>query len=262
MNTFSDELRKEREARGITLAEIAKKTRINVKYLEAIEQGAFDVLPETYLRAFIKSYAETIGLSTSEVLYKYDLLVSKKYSEPSSAAESPTTFNMSPDTHKHIEQEKKKRHAVMIAGVLVLAALFGVALLDSISSSANNAHVEEAPFREVVKEQEQNTIPIAIDTLDTTAVATTLPAEPESLFLRVVASDSVWITIIRDSLPPRTGYLLKGRYRTYSAKNEFRFSADDASAITLYLNNVQLKPLGKKGERIRHLHITTKNLNQ
>lgn len=262
MNTFSDELRKEREARGITLAEIAKKTRINIKYLEAIEQGAFDVLPEAYLRAFIKSYAETIGLSASEVLHKYDLLVSKKYSELSSTTESPTTFNTSPETHKQIEQEKKRRHAVMIVGFIAIAALFGLYLFDSVSSSTNNTHTVETPFREVIKEQEKNKVPVATDTLDTTTVATTVSAEPESLFLRVTASDSVWITIIRDSLPPRTGYLLKGRYRTYSAKNEFRFSTDDASAITLYLNNVQLQPLGKKGEKIRQLRITAKDLKQ
>lgn len=80
MNTFSDELRKERVSKDISLSDIATKTHINVKYLEAIEQGSFDILPQTYVRAFIREYALMIGLSPVEVLKKFDVMVSGKYS--------------------------------------------------------------------------------------------------------------------------------------------------------------------------------------
>ena len=80
MNTFSDELRKERVSKDISLSDIAKKTHINVKYLEAIEQGSFDILPQTYIRAFIREYALMVGLSPAEVLKKFDVMVGGKYS--------------------------------------------------------------------------------------------------------------------------------------------------------------------------------------
>ena len=67
MNTFSDELQKERVAKDISLADISKKTHINIKYLEAIEQGSFDILPQTYIRAFIREYALVIGLAPKAV---------------------------------------------------------------------------------------------------------------------------------------------------------------------------------------------------
>ncbi len=54
MNTFSDELRKERVAKDISLADISRKTHINVKYLEAIEQGSFDIHTHTYVRALLR----------------------------------------------------------------------------------------------------------------------------------------------------------------------------------------------------------------
>ena len=73
MNSFSEELRNARESKNITLADISKLTRISNKYLQAIEQGTFDVLPQTYVRAFIKAYAEAIGLNAAEVLRKYDI---------------------------------------------------------------------------------------------------------------------------------------------------------------------------------------------
>jgi cytoskeletal protein RodZ len=49
---FGAELRKERESRQITLQDIFAATRINIRFLEAIEDGRFDVLPAAYIRAF------------------------------------------------------------------------------------------------------------------------------------------------------------------------------------------------------------------
>ena len=72
MNTFSDELRKERVAKDISLADIAKKTHINVKYLEAIEQGTFDILPQTYVRAFLREYSLMVGAKPEEILRQYN----------------------------------------------------------------------------------------------------------------------------------------------------------------------------------------------
>ncbi|KAB2923460.1 MAG: helix-turn-helix domain-containing protein, partial [Bacteroidetes bacterium] len=85
MNPFSEQLRSGREARGITLADIARTTRINIKYLEALEQGAFDVLPQTYIRAFIRSYAEAIGTPPERLLHQYDLIVTERYTGASGA---------------------------------------------------------------------------------------------------------------------------------------------------------------------------------
>ena len=80
MNTFSDELRKERVSRDISLQDISVRTRINIRYLEAIEQGSFDILPQTYVRAFLREYAQTVGIEPAEVLRKYDIMVAGKYS--------------------------------------------------------------------------------------------------------------------------------------------------------------------------------------
>jgi cytoskeletal protein RodZ len=62
-------LRQAREEKGITLDDIQKATKIQKRYLEAIERGHFHVLPgHFYARAFIKSYAEVVGLDPSQIL--------------------------------------------------------------------------------------------------------------------------------------------------------------------------------------------------
>jgi len=60
-----------REARGISLREIADTTKISVRYLEAIERGAFDRLPGgVYTEGYIRQYACAIG-DTGNVLWEY-----------------------------------------------------------------------------------------------------------------------------------------------------------------------------------------------
>lgn len=65
-------LRKAREQRGYTLDDIQEVTKIRKRYLDAIENGEYKVLPGSfYVRAFVKTYAETVGLDAEEVLRLY-----------------------------------------------------------------------------------------------------------------------------------------------------------------------------------------------
>jgi len=65
-------LKKARLDKGITMDDLQETTKIRKRYLEAIEEGNFKVLPGNfYVRAFIKSYAEAVGLDPNEVLGLY-----------------------------------------------------------------------------------------------------------------------------------------------------------------------------------------------
>ncbi|XEC97175.1 helix-turn-helix domain-containing protein [Paenibacillus tarimensis] len=66
-------LKKAREQKGLTLEDIQDMTKIRKRYLEAIEDGDYSVLPGSfYVRAFIKNYSETVGLDSEEVLRLYN----------------------------------------------------------------------------------------------------------------------------------------------------------------------------------------------
>ncbi|MFI4999375.1 MAG: helix-turn-helix domain-containing protein [Reyranellales bacterium] len=67
-------LRDQREARGLTVGDVEKRLRIRRHYLEAIEQGRFDLLPgATYIPAFLRAYAKHLGLDPEKVLTAYNL---------------------------------------------------------------------------------------------------------------------------------------------------------------------------------------------
>ncbi|SKA35094.1 cytoskeleton protein RodZ [Enhydrobacter aerosaccus] len=67
-------LRDEREARGLSIADVAKNLCIRPSYLEAIEQGRFEKLPgAAYVPAFLRAYARHLGLDAQKVLTAYQL---------------------------------------------------------------------------------------------------------------------------------------------------------------------------------------------
>lgn len=61
--SLGSELKEARESRKITLETVSKKTKIPVKYLEALEENRYDVFPShTYVKGFIRAYAKVVGM--------------------------------------------------------------------------------------------------------------------------------------------------------------------------------------------------------
>ena len=76
MASFGENLRRERELRGVSLREVAEATKISLRFLEAFEKDRIDLLPGgLFQRAFVRQYAEFLGLdpekTVSEFLYEH-----------------------------------------------------------------------------------------------------------------------------------------------------------------------------------------------
>ncbi len=76
---FGKHLRSEREMRGIPLEEIAQSTKIQKRFLEALETNNYEAIPgEVFVRGFVHSYAKAIGADIEEILEKFDETVGHK----------------------------------------------------------------------------------------------------------------------------------------------------------------------------------------
>ena len=75
MAQFYKELKELRISKEISLEDLQSKTKINIKYLEAIESGNFEVLPTPYLRLFIRAYALEIGGDADRALEQLDSFI-------------------------------------------------------------------------------------------------------------------------------------------------------------------------------------------
>ena len=102
------------------LAEVSRVTRIPVATLEAIEDDHFDDLPgEVFVRGFLKSYAQTVGLGADEIVARYTASrrMSRLVATPLPVA-SPVTA---------AREGQGRRFGVAIA-LVVLLILFTLAL--------------------------------------------------------------------------------------------------------------------------------------
>jgi transcriptional regulator with XRE-family HTH domain len=83
------ELRRIRMGKGLSLTEISRRTRIGVGYLRKIEEGQFKALPPGfYARAFVRAYADAVGVDADVVLGELaDVLPAAQ----AAAAPHPTT---------------------------------------------------------------------------------------------------------------------------------------------------------------------------
>src|SRR5687767_8225229 len=73
MASFGENLRRERELRGVDLREMADATKISIRFLQALEQDRVDVLPGgIFPRAFVKQYAKYLGLDADRMVSEFD----------------------------------------------------------------------------------------------------------------------------------------------------------------------------------------------
>lgn len=72
MDEIGHILREARENKGLTLEEVQAQTRINARYLAALESGQYNALPTpVHVRGFLRNYARFLGLEPQPLLDRY-----------------------------------------------------------------------------------------------------------------------------------------------------------------------------------------------
>lgn len=128
MADIGDKLRSAREAKGLSIADIEKATKIQGRYLTAIEQNDFDKLPgDFYVRAFIRQYAQIVGLDGKELLSEYqkDVPESKpdEYVENSIDNKSEEVKETT-DNKKNLWKNYLPRIAIGLGAIVVILIVY------------------------------------------------------------------------------------------------------------------------------------------
>src|SRR5258705_6495320 len=93
MSDFGSTFKRVRESKGLTLDQIASETRIGTRFLAAIENEEFHLLPGgVFNRGFVRAFAEKVGLDGDQMVADYERLVSPREPEeaPPSAEAQPS----------------------------------------------------------------------------------------------------------------------------------------------------------------------------
>ena len=95
MSTVAEQLRSAREAKNLTVEQVADLTKIRTDHIRALEEGNFSVFSAPiYIRGSVKNYAGALKLDTNALLAELaaELKGTEKYSEPPPLSDSKKTL--------------------------------------------------------------------------------------------------------------------------------------------------------------------------
>lgn len=123
--TLGEKLQQAREARGITISEVAEQTRISPLYIESIENNDYRPLPGgIFNKGFVKSYAKYVGIDEQEALQDYTQLISEQEGFES---EEPKTYR--PEVLTDERARSSSILTVIIAAVILGLMTWGILAL-------------------------------------------------------------------------------------------------------------------------------------
>lgn len=123
MFEIGSSLREARRKRGLELDAVQHALRIRRRYLEALENDQFELLPgEVYARGFLREYAEYLGLDSSLYVDEYNARFASD-DEPLMKAQ-PTVPRLGPRPHKTVLTVSGLA-AIVVAGAVVAWAFQG-----------------------------------------------------------------------------------------------------------------------------------------
>jgi cytoskeleton protein RodZ len=221
-------LRRERELRRISLDDVAERTKISRRYLEAIEEERYDRLPgETFVRGFIRSYAQSVGLDPADTLLMYN--------QSRMVHERPPLWTERTSPARHAWNEPSLlwllvAGAVIVGGVLVsvVGLLEGPSLLRWTSSPRSDvAHT---------------------------------PSGPPPLILTAIADSDTWLRVTIDERESQDMVLRGGQSTKWIGRERFVLSIGNARATRLRLNGRDLTFSQPAQSILRHYTVSREML--
>jgi cytoskeletal protein RodZ len=237
--SFGEWLRRQREMREISLRDIADRTKISLRYLEAMEADRFDILPAPiFAKGFLREYARYVGLSPDEVVNHY---LSVQTPQEGGDERKPE------ETRPGRERARKTRGwtwglFLLLAGALLLAA---VALFAWWAQKRRDDTAIQQPPP-----------PIAAPPSMTPATPVPPPAAPSApLEISLDFTESCWVEAVSDGKNHLSELRVQGESLQLEAKESIVLTLGNAGAVEIQVNGMPLELGKKKGEVVHDLQI-------
>jgi transcriptional regulator with XRE-family HTH domain len=247
MVSLGQELKRERELRGISLKEIADSSKISMKFLAALEEDRLDILPgEFFIKGIIRTYAKSIGLDEDYALNKYheiSLLQEEALQKVQKKGE--------------IQPKISKKRKILLSLAIVFILLVSVILSFYFLSQP----------KEIAKPPEKTQIPVVSQEpeviLPPPPVAVPVVVEEEKeMNLEISFLQETWVKVYADGELKLNGIYQPGDNFQIKALKELVFYTGNAGGISCTINGKKAKPFGPSGTVLRNIRMTLENYNQ
>ena len=272
LTKFAQELKKAREKAEVTLQNLSARSRLDIKFLQAMENGDFSFLPEIYVKAFIKDYAKFIGLDENEIIKKYEAAkkgkdYNKLEEKENKEVEKDQNEKVKDKKEKLFEDQKKspnkiktkssyglsldKKNLKIFAIIGCVLIIIIVAIIIFTSDNTPEIIVQEKPYDQVRNETQKR----YIENKQTIPVKT-----KEDLSLQIFAEDTSWIKVKSDTAAPKEFTIFPGNTININSKEKFVMIIGNSGGITMNLNGNKLDFAGQN-KQIKYITITKEGIN-
>lgn len=242
MASIGQELKRERELRSISLKEIADQTKINIRFLRALEEDRLDMMPEKFFtRGIIRSYAKYLGLDEQNILNTYleDLRSQEEEQEEKK--------------EKVEEIPRNKNFPFIIALIFVMIAALAIILYFIFQKEeTSSSEASQTPQTQVPKEA---ALPVPV-----------IPDKPEKkqeeLTLEITVQQQTWMEIYADGELQYSGIKYPGTYLEFKALKGFLLHLGNAGGIDYSINGKKGEKLGTTGTVVKDILINHDNFHE
>jgi cytoskeleton protein RodZ len=223
---FGTRMKRAREARGISLRQIATATKISVGALEALERNDISRLPGgIFSRAIVRSYAIEVGLDPEQTIRDFIA----QFPHDSVTAGSP---HVPQEDHEAIESDRESA-ATLVKLVAISAPLIGLILYFTLWSGSRPS--DDVQTAAVVEEAQPSSSPVS--------------HAGEPLIFEVFATAPVQVRVDIDGVRRVAREIAMGERLIFEAEREMRLNMSDAASVQLTINSQPAVPLGAPGEQ-------------
>jgi len=241
MGSFGENLRRERDVRGVSLREIAEGTKISVRFLQALEEDRLDVLPGgLFPRAFVRQYALFLGLDPEKIVTEF-----------------VAAHGQPPAPERKIVPAPERRPRLSL-GRVFLAAVAVLAVVLTFRRGREPERVRPEPTPPAVA-----AAPAVLPTDRVYPSPELAPAAAETsdgLVLTMTAQQDCWVEVRADGATVINRVLAEGESQRLEAHGEIVLSVGNAGGLSIRVNDRPALPLGRSGEVRKNIVITRQNL--
>ncbi len=270
---FFNDLKVKRESQNLSLEEISDFTKIDIKFLIAIEDGDFGCLPDVYMRLFLRSYCKYISADAEKALNDYEFYTigskteSKTFSIP---LESDDVDNSIDQKELNLPQVPTAKIATIAITVIVL--IFTLFLISSIDSDSRSKSDNSNKLN--TKESSDKPKMVQYSSLPDNSPLTNLYFDADNLIAgnkrKLVASDPFTFRVealTQTKINVNSGPIIKnkimepGQVEIFPIKDKISYDFWSAQHIKCSLNDIDLTQFfGSEDNSIRGW-FTTKDLS-
>jgi|SRR5262245_8418987 len=245
MATLGQQLKQSREEKGLSLHEIAESTHIGVRFLQAIENDAYDVLPGgVFNRAFVRKFAKEVGYDEEQAVNLYEEQLEEQGGEPERGYQlGVDEFETRPTSGNGLLLSFV---ALIILGALAYAAYqyFTPAGADSQRSAAGGTSaptpaptVSETPSPSATPEASPGASPGA----SPTPAPTPQTAPGDAIRVQITAPiEEVWLSVRPDDKDAERMILKTGEAREYDVNEKIVLSIGRVQSLRISINGRKL----------------------